>query len=138
MLQGKRTEDQVLLEFLETFEAHHNLRMNEQSDGRVTVEEFVEYYRNISCSVDNEEYFALIINNSWNVKGDATTYQTYKKGWKMEDEEASAMSEPLEFRHPPQQVQRSGQMSADNPLATTGRFYTDRASASKGNTTGVK
>ena len=26
VLQGKRTEDSVLVEFLETFEAHHNLK----------------------------------------------------------------------------------------------------------------
>lgn len=26
VLQGKRTEDSILVEFLETFEAHHNLK----------------------------------------------------------------------------------------------------------------
>jgi len=82
VLQGKKTEDQILLEFLETFEAHHAMRMNEDADGKVNLEEFVEYYRNISCSIDNDEYFALMINNSWNITGDAPTYQTYKKGWK--------------------------------------------------------
>ena len=30
--QGKKTEDEVLLEFLETFEQHHNLIAGEQAD----------------------------------------------------------------------------------------------------------
>ena len=38
------------------------------------MEEFVEYYKNISSSVDNDDYFALMMNNSWNLKGDASPY----------------------------------------------------------------
>jgi hypothetical protein len=34
-------------------------------DGKVTFEEFVEYYNNISCSVDSDEYFELMIKNAW-------------------------------------------------------------------------
>jgi len=43
------------------------------------MEEFVEYYRNISCGIDDDEYFALMINNSWNVTGNAQTYQRAPK-----------------------------------------------------------
>jgi len=88
----------VLVEFLETFEAHHNMSHNEQADGHVTLEEFVEYYRNISCSIDHEDYFALMMNNSWNLKGDATPYQKYEKGWA--NEEAQKPVEKLDARHP--------------------------------------
>jgi hypothetical protein len=56
------------------------------SDGKVSMEEFVEYYKNISCSIDNEEYFELMINNSWNIKGNAATYASYKKSWKAEED----------------------------------------------------
>lgn len=45
----------------------------------------MEYYANISVSIDNDDYFALMMNNSWNLKGDATTYQKYGKGWANED-----------------------------------------------------
>lgn len=31
----------------------------------------MEYYKNISASIDNDEYFSLMMNNSWNIKGDA-------------------------------------------------------------------
>ena len=33
VLQGKRTEDSILVEFLETFEAHHNLKTGQRGDG---------------------------------------------------------------------------------------------------------
>jgi hypothetical protein len=31
-----------------------------------------------------------MMNNSWNIKGDATTYQKYDKGWSNKDEEGSS------------------------------------------------
>jgi hypothetical protein len=71
VVQGKKTEEQVLMDFIETFEIHHNIRTRDVRDGRVTLEEFVEYYNNVSVSIDNDEYFALMMNNSWNIKGDA-------------------------------------------------------------------
>ena len=68
---GKRTEDSVLCEFLETFEAHHNLKTGETGDSRVTLEKFLEYYSNISSSIDDDDYFELVINNAWNIKSDS-------------------------------------------------------------------
>ena len=85
VVAGKKSEDQILVEFLETFEAHHNLKEGAQADGRVTLEEFTEYYKNVSSSIDNDDYFALMMNNSWNIKGDATTYKKYEKGWAGEE-----------------------------------------------------
>lgn len=57
VVQGKKSEEQILMEFLETFEAHHNLRHNQARDAKVTLDEFLEYYTNISVSIDNDEYF---------------------------------------------------------------------------------
>lgn len=85
VVSGKREAESVLVEFLETFETHHNLKEGGQNDGRVTLEEFTEYYNNISSSIDNDDYFALMINNSWNVKGNSATYAKYEKGWANEE-----------------------------------------------------
>ena len=135
VLEGKRTEEQVLIEFLETFEAHLNLREGTERDGRVTLEEFIEYYKNISVSIDNDDYFTLMMNNSWNLRGDASPYQKYEKGWANEDASAGGgfgQRPKVEYRQPMQKVQRSGQMSNGNPLATTGGYYNEQTVASRG------
>lgn len=77
VINKKKTEEQVLMEFLETFEAHHNIKSNNAADGIVTFEEWVEYYTNVSASIDSDEYFHLMMNNSWNLDGDANTYKNH-------------------------------------------------------------
>jgi calcyphosin len=77
VVQGKKSEQQVLMDFIETFEIHHGIRIRDPRDNRITLEEFLEYYDNVSISIENDEYFALMINNSWNIKGDAYTYQKF-------------------------------------------------------------
>ena len=53
VLEGRKTERQVLEEFLATFE----MALSGVADGIVTLEEFLEYYTSISASVDNDDYF---------------------------------------------------------------------------------
>lgn len=66
------------MEFLETFETHHNIVNSTAADHVVTKEEFEEYYNNVSSSIDNDQYFELMINNAWKMnEGD----RTYQKGW---------------------------------------------------------
>lgn len=74
---GKKTEDEILYEFLDTFEAHHSDNKADKQDGRVSVDEWIEYYNNVSMSIDRDDYFELMMNNAWNFKGDRVT----KKGW---------------------------------------------------------
>lgn len=73
VMSGKKTENQILQEFLETFELHHSLRANGAPDHIVTKDEFIEYYNNISCSVDNDQYFSVMMNNAWNLDGSRVT-----------------------------------------------------------------
>lgn len=60
---------------------HHNIQNDGRPDGRVTQDEFIEYYTNVSASLDNDEYFAIMMNNSWNLSGDANSYKKQEKGW---------------------------------------------------------
>lgn len=68
---GKKTEAEVLIEFMETFERHHALVADKSAsrDGKVTLEEFIEYYNNVSCSIENDSYFDLMISNAWGLEG---------------------------------------------------------------------
>lgn len=69
---GKRTEDEVITEFMETFERHHSMMSENKGgrgDGTVSMEEFIEYYNNISCNIENDSYFDLMISNAWNLEG---------------------------------------------------------------------
>jgi Ca2+-binding EF-hand superfamily protein len=87
VLSGKKSEEQILLEFLETFETHHSIRNNNAPDHIVTKEEFEEYYNNISASIDNDQYFELMMNNAWKINdGD----RNYGKGWTNKDESGPA------------------------------------------------
>ena len=54
---------------------------NEAADGVVTEDEFIEYYSNVSASLDNDEYFAIMMNNAWNLSGDAVSYKKFDKAW---------------------------------------------------------
>ena len=92
---GKRTEDEVLLEFLETFENTYNYLCGSENDGKVTIEEFMEYYENVSMSIDDDNYFETLMNNAWRI-GDHTTGNNEKKGWsnKNEGSEAKGNNEP--------------------------------------------
>ena len=62
VISGSSTPQQVFSSFLETFDVGCVV------PGKVTVEEFINYYSNISESIDNDDYFELMIRNVWHVE----------------------------------------------------------------------
>jgi calcyphosin len=38
-------------------------------DGKVTTAEFIKYYGNVSSSIDDDDYFELMIRNAWHISG---------------------------------------------------------------------
>jgi Ca2+-binding EF-hand superfamily protein len=76
---GRKTEEEILLEFLDTFELHHGLLTGERGDRRISREEFDEYYSNVSASIDDDRYFELMMNNTWKLN-EAPAY-TRNKAW---------------------------------------------------------
>ena len=63
VLSGKRTANEVLREFLDTFD------VGGVHDGKVTRQEFENYYANISASIDSDDYFELMMRNAWHITG---------------------------------------------------------------------
>ena len=63
VLAGKKTPAEVLREFLDTFD------VGGEVDGKVTRQEFENYYGNVGASIDNEDYFELMIRNAWHISG---------------------------------------------------------------------
>lgn len=74
---GKKTEDEILFEFLDTFEQHHSDNVADKRDGGVSVGEWIEYYNHVSMSIDEDVYFETMMNTVWNLKNDRVT----TKGW---------------------------------------------------------
>jgi Ca2+-binding EF-hand superfamily protein len=63
VVSGKRSAEDVLAEFLETFE------YGGDHDGKVTANEFAKYYANVSASIDDDDYFELMMRNAWHISG---------------------------------------------------------------------
>jgi Ca2+-binding EF-hand superfamily protein len=54
---GKTTANAIFANLLRSYD--------EDGDGLITRDEFIDYYREISPSIDNDEYFALMMKNAW-------------------------------------------------------------------------
>mmetsp|Transcript_830 Transcript_830/g.845 ORF Transcript_830/g.845 Transcript_830/m.845 type:complete len:463 (-) Transcript_830:38-1426(-) len=67
--RGIKSEDEILMEFLHTFDGHEDHGMAGHSSGEVRFSEFCEYYNNISVSIDNDDYWELMIRNAWHISG---------------------------------------------------------------------
>ncbi|KAI7795714.1 putative calcyphosin-like protein [Triplophysa rosa] len=56
---GEWTEDQVFRKFLDSFDSP------DDKDGKVTKDEFWNYYSGVSASIDSDVYFILMMKNAW-------------------------------------------------------------------------
>jgi len=62
VLAGRLSPEDALGNFLAQFDTI-------EQDGTVTQKEFTEYYKNVSASIDNDDYFELMIRNAWHIPG---------------------------------------------------------------------
>ncbi|PFX32160.1 Calcyphosin-like protein [Stylophora pistillata] len=57
---GEMTEEQIFTKFLNTFEVGSS-----EVDGKITRDEFMNYYAGVSASIDNDAYFLLMMKNAY-------------------------------------------------------------------------
>jgi Ca2+-binding EF-hand superfamily protein len=70
VIAGRLTPEEALLDFLDTFRiASKRGKNNRPPTGGITLDDFCDYYANISASVDSDDYFELMIRNAWHISG---------------------------------------------------------------------
>ena len=57
---GKMTREEALQEFLNSFEGSAGNR-----DGKVTLDEWMRHYEEVSCSIDHDDYFGTMMASTW-------------------------------------------------------------------------
>merc|ERR1740138_1211931 len=58
---GKQSPNEAYAVFMNNYDANQ--------DGKVTLEEFIENYNWVSASIDDDDYFELMMRNSWHISG---------------------------------------------------------------------
>jgi Ca2+-binding EF-hand superfamily protein len=63
VLEGRMTEEEALVDFAKQWDDEN------APDGKVTPKEFLEYYKDVSASIDRDDYFELMMRNAWHISG---------------------------------------------------------------------
>jgi len=61
-LEGRKTKDEILAEFLNNFDGPRG-----NNDGEVTWNEFCDYYSDLGMSTPSDEYFVRMMETTWQV-----------------------------------------------------------------------
>jgi Ca2+-binding EF-hand superfamily protein len=62
---GKKTEDDALYEFLDSFDQHLITSKDSLKDRSVSLKEFVDYYNCVSCSIESDYEFEQAVALTW-------------------------------------------------------------------------
>ncbi len=72
VIDGKISEDEALRQFLDAFDSG-------DKDGLVSFEEFLEYYTNLSASIENDYEFGSMLRTAWNLDDMPPPPPSYKR-----------------------------------------------------------
>jgi calcyphosin len=95
---GVRSPEEVMTELLETFD------MGGALQGKVTRDEFLEYFSNIGAGIDNEDYFELMLIHAWKPLSERRT-----------EEHANSNASTNALSDEPEQSSHSASVSFDIP-----------------------
>ena len=63
VVSGEMTEDEALAGFLANFEGSKNYA--DKRDGVITLDEWVDYYTDVSASCESDDYFEVMMTSAW-------------------------------------------------------------------------
>ena len=88
--QGKRSEDEILGDFIDILEYHFTL-LNEKNDENVDVNEikidfddFCDFYKTISVCIEEDKYFEILVLSVWGIKKEGKSL--YQRTWNKKEE----------------------------------------------------
>jgi len=58
IVNGSMTPKQVFMQFMSLWDT-------QEKDGIITFEEFCDYYRDVSASIDSDEFFGVMMQAAW-------------------------------------------------------------------------
>lgn len=58
---GRKSPEEAMSEFMNIWDRNQ--------DGNITQKEFNQYYKNVSASIDRDDYFELMMRNAWHISG---------------------------------------------------------------------
>ena len=61
-IEGRKTKEQIVNEFLNTFDGAKG-----NNDGTISVEEWNDYYTDLSISLPSDDYFVQMMESTWGV-----------------------------------------------------------------------
>ncbi len=62
---GKKTEQEVLVEFLDNLDYHFNLLGKNPDNEEITNQDFIDFYRYISVGIEDDYFFNKMITGVW-------------------------------------------------------------------------
>ena len=87
--QGKRSEDEILGDFIDILEYHFSLlnEKNEENidanDIKIDFEEFCDFYKTISISIEEDKYFEIMVMSEWGIKKEGKP--PYQRTWNQQE-----------------------------------------------------
>ncbi len=96
VLSGKINEEEALKEFMDTFQETYNYLCGTDTNNIITIEEFMEYYENVSMTIDEDEYFEYLLNNTWDLGLDVKYKNEIEQQNIKENVEEKNIEEPKE------------------------------------------
>ena len=80
VVSGKKTEDEVLAEFLDTLQYHFSLLKSkkDENDNKINLEQLLGYFNVVSVGIEDDDYFENVVKKGFNVE----EKRPKKKGWR--------------------------------------------------------